>query len=455
LGPAALILLAACTSAIGTEPSVGNIGGSLAIIADGESVNLPEPDTNEGSAKQQAEDSSSSNADEPATGALNEQATPDLITDTTTQTDVEILVEDNRSNSLRNLTAGWQTNWNRRTVEFNEILSGGPPRDGIPSIDNPQFITPSEASAWLEGNEPVIALEINGDARAYPLQILTWHEITNDIVGGVPAVITFCPLCNSALVFDRRVDGEVFEFGVSGLLRNSDLIMYDRTSETLWQQFTGDAIIGDLAGRRLKFLPSSLVSFDDFRAAHPDGLVLSRETGFPRRQSLYGLNPYTGYDAVGQNPFLFRGPTDGRLPAMERVVTIALDEVDVAYPLSILSEIGVINDRQGEQDLVVFHTNGTSSALEAEIIADGADVGATGAFDPNLDRQKLTFRVEGENIIDEETGSTWNILGQATAGPLVGKELTPIVHGDHFWFSWAAFRPDTIIYQRRSALAVM
>ena len=364
--------------------------------------------------------------------------------------EVTILTEDDRSPRLRSATSGWATNWNKHTIDYDDLLSGGPPRDGISSIDNPQFISPDEAQEWLADNEPVIALEIDGEARAYPLQIVTWHEIINDVVADVPVAVTFCPLCNSAITFDRRLDGEVYEFGTSGLLRNSDLVMYDRTTEGLWQQFTGEAIAGDLAGAQLTFLASSIVSFADFREGHPDGVVLSRDTGFSRR---YGENPYVGYDNIGSSPFLFRGQIDGRLAAVERVVTVSLDPstgsgqaVDVAYPLSTLSEVGVINDSQGGRDLVVFHTSGTSSALGGRTIATAEDIGATGVFDPNLDGQTLTFQRDGETIVDAETGSTWNILGQAVDGPLAGEQLDPIVHGDHFWFSWAAFKPDTIIY---------
>ncbi len=360
--------------------------------------------------------------------------------------DATILSGDDRSPQLEALTRGWNTNWGRRTIDTSALLSGGPPRDGIPSIDQPQFVGVEQAAAWLAGNEPVIALEINGDARAYPLQILTWHEIANDTVGGVPVVVTFCPLCNAALTFDRRLGAEVLEFGVSGLLRNSDLIMYDRTTESLWQQFTGEGVIGDLAGEQLAFLPSSLVSFADFRAAYPKGQVLSRETGASRP---YGRNPYEGYDTIGSNPFLYRGPMDGRLQAVERVVTVSLaDEgIDIAYPLSVLSAVGVIQESRGGRDLAVFHRSGTSSALGAETIAEGQDVGATGVFDALLDGRKLTFQVQEEEIVDAETGSSWNILGQATGGPLQGRQLEPVVHGNHFWFSWAAFKPDTIVYQ--------
>ena len=345
---------------------------------------------------------------------------------------------------MRSLTQSWDTNWNRHTIPYDELLAGGPPRDGIPSIDDPQFVSPEEASEWLAGNEPVISVEIEGEARAYPLQILTWHEIVNDEVGGVPVAVTFCPLCNSALTFDRRLDGEVLEFGTSGLLRHSDLVMYDRTTESLWQQFTGEGIVGDLAGEQLTFLPSAIVSFDDFREAHPDGQVLSRETGYTRP---YGENPYAGYDTIGQRPFLFQGEVDGRLPAMARVVTVSVEDADAAYPYTVLEEVGVINDSVGGQDLVVFFKPGTSSALGAAVIAEGADVGATNVFDPHVDGEKMTFIRDGEKIVDEQTGSEWNILGEAVAGEMAGAELTPIVHGDHFWFSWAAFKPETIIYQ--------
>ena len=428
LGLAALLFLAACTATFGSAPD-----------------NSIEPGADEEIAA--VDPTSAAQPNEPTTVPTPTAATDDIEIEETAvaiHPEVTILTEDTRSDRLRALTSSWGTNWSLHTINYDEILSGGPPRDGIPSLDAPQFISPDEAGEWLADVEPVIFLERNGDARAYPLQILTWHEIANDTVGDVPVAVTFCPLCNSALVFDRRVDGDVFEFGTSGLLRNSDLIMYDRTTESLWQQFTGDAIVGDKVGTRLTFIPSSIISFADFKAAHPDGQVLSRDTGFSRR---YGENPYVGYDSIDQNPFLFTGIPDDRLPPMARVVTISLDEVDLAYPLSILAETGVINDSQGGQDLVVFHTDGTASALGARSIADGQDVGATGVFDPNLDGRKLTFREENGLITDVETGSEWNILGQAVAGALAGEQLTPIVHADHFWFSWAAFRPDTIIFQ--------
>ena len=341
-------------------------------------------------------------------------------------------------------TSGWKTDFSLHTIDYGEVLSGGVPRDGISPLDNPKFTTSDEANEWLADQEPVIALEVDGHAVAYPLQVLTWHEIANDVVGDVPVAVTFCPLCNAAIVFDRRLDGVVHDFGVSGKLRNSDLIMWDRQTESWWQQFTGEGIVGELAGKRLTLLPSSIISWADFRAAHPEARVLSRDTGFSRP---YGTNPYAGYDEVDNPPFLYRGPLDGRLLPKERVVSVTVGDVDAAFPFSVLEEEGAVNYPVDGRPLVVFFKSGTTSALDGRSIKDSRDVGATGVFDSTLDGRALTFRVEGDAFIDKETGSEWNILGQAVDGPLSGKQLTPIVHANHFWFAWGAFKPDTVICQ--------
>ena len=340
-------------------------------------------------------------------------------------------------------TSGWDTDFSLHTVEFSEIRTVIP-RDNIPAIDAPKFVSVDAAAGWLEDVEPVVALEIGGDARAYPLQILTWHEIVNDEVGGVPVAVTFCPLCNSAIAFDRRFDGDVLDFGVSGNLRNSDLIMYDRQTHSWWQQFTGEGIVGRYAGGQLEHLPSLLVSFADFRAAYPEGGALSRDTGFARQ---YGRNPYVGYDTTKGNPFLFGGTLDDRLTPVERVIAVSVNGVDAAFPLGILQEERVINYTVGGRDIVALFKFGAASALDAASIAGSRDVGSAAVFDANLNGRKLTFGVEGNRIVDAETGSVWSILGSALEGELAGESLTPLVHGNHFWFAWAAFKPNTLLYE--------
>ncbi len=339
----------------------------------------------------------------------------------------------------------FSTDFSKHSVPYTEILSGGPPKDGIPAIDNPKFIEIAEAEEWLEPQEPVILVEINGDARAYPIQILIWHEIVNDVVGDVPVVVTFCPLCNTAIAFERTLDGQVLDFGTTGRLRFSNLIMYDRQTETWWQQAGGDAIAGEHTGRQLKFIPASIISWEDFKTNHPDGKVLSRDTGFSRA---YGRNPYAGYDDVRQSPFLYIGPeTPDQLLPMARVLTVDLNGDAVAYPYDVLQEIHVVNDEVGGAPIAVFWSPGTASALDSDTVALGRDVGTANSFTRVLDGETLTFQFDGEKIVDEQTGSVWNIVGRAIEGPLAGAELEPVVSINHFWFSWAAFRPDTRVYE--------
>src|SRR3546814_369372 len=166
-----------------------------------------------------------------------------------------------------------RTDFTKHTIELSEIRSGGPPKDGIPAIDDPQFRSVGAVSD-LPASEPVITLSVQNDARAYPLRILTWHEIVNDTVGGLPVAVTYCPLCNAAIAFERRVDGRVLDFGTTGKLRHSDLIMYDRQTESWWQQYSGTAIVGQLAGLELEMLPARVEAFERFERRHPEGRVL-------------------------------------------------------------------------------------------------------------------------------------------------------------------------------------
>lgn len=386
----------------------------------------------------------------------------------------------------------------RATIAVDEVRSGGPPPQGIPALGfagdrtdvapatpEPRFVPQEEAAQWVSGEEPVIVIDVAGEQRLYPLQILTWHEIANDTVGGVPVAVTFCPLCNSALAFDRRLPldaaaadavrdvapgvqlddpprafVEALEaqtgadapeatlevtFGVSGLLYNSNLLMFDDTTRTLWAQITGEAAVGTLAGARLLRYPAPILAFADARAAHPDAPVLSRDTGFQRN---YGRNPYVGYDDAASPAFLFAGEADERLPPKERVVTFELGGEPVAYPFSVLQEERVVHDRVGGEAVVVLWQEGTRSALDAPRIDQSADVGAANAFRTTLDGRELRFEWDGDGFVDAETGSRWNLLGEATDGPLSGSRLEPIVHDNTLWFAWAAFKPETRIHGR-------
>lgn len=327
------------------------------------------------------------------------------------------------------------------TINVAGLRSGGPGPDGIPAVDEPRFQRADKID-WLEDNEPVLALEIDGEARAYPVQILVWHEIVNDTVAGIPVTVSYCPLCNTALAFDRRLDDRILDFGVSGLLFQSDLVMFDRQTESLWPQILGEAVAGELTGEKLRAFPVQTVAFGDWREAHPRGWVLSRDTGASRS---YGQNPYPGYDDIDSEPFLFDGEADGRLTAKTHIVGISDDDEAVAIPLGRLRDERVVNLEFSGQPLVVWWQAGTASALDDARVAGGRDIGTSGVFDPVLEGQELTFSAVRNGFRDEETGTIWNVLGQAQSGLLTGKTLTPIPFVDSFWFAWAAFSPDTTI----------
>lgn len=326
-------------------------------------------------------------------------------------------------------------------IDTDDLISGGPPPDGIPAIDAPAFERADDVD-WLEDNEPVLSLTVGGETRAYPLRVMTWHEIVNDVVGGVPVAVTYCPLCNSGVAFQRTVTGHgVLSFGTSGLLYADNLVMYDRQTESLWPQLTGEASVGDLTGTELVAIPMGTVAWRDFVTAEPTARVLSQDTGFDRP---YGTNPYSGYDDP-DGDLLFGLPSDldTRLPVKERVVGLVGGSVSVAVVRSSLVGADPLEVTLGRSRVVVWHRPGQASALDADTVAGGADIGTVGVFDPVLDGERLHFESRGTGFVDRETGSTWNVLGRATAGPLQGAELEPYQHLDTFWFAWASFHLDT------------
>ena len=263
----------------------------------------------------------------------------------------------------------WAAQWPKTDFEttsldsWGEIRDGGPGRDGIPALDNPQFVRAAEAT--IAGPEPVVTVEIDGQTpRAYPIRYLIWHEIVNDTVGGVPIAVTYCPLCNSFITFDRRISDRVLTFGVTGKLRHSDMVMYDRETESWWQQATGEGIVGTMTGAELTVLPTWMESWAHFSARHPDGLVMAE----PAFRRAYGRNPYVGYDRSRQ-PFLYSGdPPPHGVPPLMRVVRVG----DRAWPMTRLLEAGGVT----EAGVTISWDAGTASALDDATIAEGRDVGA-------------------------------------------------------------------------------
>jgi hypothetical protein len=358
-----------------------------------------------------------------------------------TETPSESVGDDNPPFS----TAGWQTDFSNHSVPLDEFIGGGPPKDGIPSIDDPEFISVDEADRFLDSREPVAVVELDGEVRAYPIQILIWHEIVNDEIAGQPVAVTYCPLCNSTVAFSRVVEGEPVEFGTTGMLRNSDLVMYDRDTESWWQQITAEAVVGERTGAKLEVLPSQILSWDELQRLHPNSEVLSRDTGFDRD---YGDSPYGGYDSdPDSQPFLFEGEPDRSLPPKERVAAIRRGDSAVVYPFSRLREDAPVNDELDGEPIAVFFDPDVASALDSPLVSAGRDVGAAAVFERSVDGQELEFEPgpEAATFRDAQTGSTWDMGGRATAGRLEGARLKQVPHDDQFWFALAAFFEDAEI----------
>ena len=298
--------------------------------------------------------------------------------------------------------AGFTTDFSKTNIDLNTIFSGGPPKDGIPSIDNPTF-QPASSVDWLQGREPVIQLELKETVKAYPLQILIWHEIVNDQIGQIPVSVTYCPLCNSSIVFDRRFEGDILDFGTTGLLRNSDLVMYDRQTETWWQQFTGEGIVGTHSGRDLKMIPSRVVAFDVFRKEHPEGAVLARPSP-PLRN--YGYNPYVGYDSRSAPYPLYRGDLPEDINPMARVVVVRDEEKIYAATLDHIRTSGPV-------------------ALS--------------------DKVHLRWTGEQASILDQRETGGGRLIGSVEAIRTEGDRETSIVHDVTFAFVVHAFHPDIAI----------
>lgn len=344
-------------------------------------------------------------------------------------------------------TESWPTDWANRSIDLTELLLGigmPDPRDAIPPIDDPIFESLDDAAEWLDSRAPGMLVSIGGESRFYALSILHRHEIVNDRIGGIPVAVTYCPLCNTALAFDRRVGGEVLRFGVSGLLRNSDLVMWDDGTVSLWQQITGEAIVGAATGTVLTHIPSAIVSFGEFTAAYPDGRSLSRESGFGIP---YGFNPYEGYSSRSVPYPFFTGEIDPRYGALERVVGVTVGGSATAYPFLLLAEVGVVNDSVGGIPITVFWGGDTADALDSRVVREGRTIGTGIAYLRQVDGRPLTFFKEGDVFRDRETSSTWTLLGEAISGPLAGTRLEIAVHRNEFWFAWGAFFPDGHVYE--------
>jgi hypothetical protein len=353
----------------------------------------------------------------------------------------------------RNVEYHWNTDTTKRNINLDQITVHFP-RHTFPRIDYPKFIGKVKGLKEYFMYEPVIAIAINGRAKAYPLNVLTMHEIANDTLGGVPILATYCPLCNSSVVYERRLKNRgkqyQLDFELSGMLRNSGLIMADKQTETWWQQLTGLGLVGELANIELDVIPSMIISVKDFFIRYPDGKILSPETG-TNSQKKYGTNPYENYDDITGVPYekyFDHSKLDSRLPPMERLIDIKGNKGYKVYPFSIIAKEGIINDYYDGRNIVIFYKKGTVSVLNNKKIIKSKDIGSATVFSSEIDDNILTFEKINGKILDKETKSFWDITGHCIQGYYKGRELIPEKHSNHFAFAWLSFHPESEIYRK-------
>jgi hypothetical protein len=348
-----------------------------------------------------------------------------LPSDSTPQTTIVLDTPDIDSESPLSTLTIMETNGMKHIIPLDKIKGGGPPKDGIPSIDNPKFAG-VQGSQFVSDSDVVIGLEINGDARAYPLFILVWHEIVNDRVGDVPVAVTYCPLCYTNQVFERIINGNEVEFGTSGKLYNSNLLMYDRWTESYWSQALGTAVTGELTGMQLKTIPFDVITWGDWKKLHPDTLVLTTDTGHLRS---YATDPYGDYYTDPRIIFPVEH-SDDRTHPKEIILGFNEDGIYKAYKQNDVEIKKIINDDIGETSLMLVSLFSQNSR----------------AFDRTLNGDILEFEFVDDKIMDTKTKSEWNYDGVAISGPLEGNKLTRMSIEPGFWFEWVAFHPDTDLF---------
>jgi len=318
-----------------------------------------------------------------------------------------------------------ETNGIKHLIPLDKIKSGGPPKDGIPSLDNPVF-SDVENSHFMSDSDTVIGLEINGETKAYPLFILVWHEIVNDVVGELPVSVTYCPLCYTNQVFERIIDGKEVEFGTSGKLYNSNLLMYDRLTESYWSQALGIAVKGELSGYQLNIIPFDVITWGDWKILHPETLVLTTDTGYIRS---YATDPYGNYYTESKIIFPVEH-TDDRMHPKEIILGFHHNKIYKAYKQNDIESKVIVNDSIDDVSVLLVSLFSQNSR----------------AFERNVDGIVLDFIFSNNTILDYQTNSEWNYDGLAISGEYEGTQLERIPIEPGFWFEWVAFHPDTLVF---------
>jgi hypothetical protein len=320
-------------------------------------------------------------------------------------------------------------------IPSNQLVNGGPGRDGIPALNRPATVTAGAADQFLAPDALVVGVSLGGQSRAYPHNVLWWHEIVNDELGGRPITVSYCPLTGSGMAYDPVIGGQSLSFGVSGLLFDNNLVLFDRGTESLWSQMRTQGVCGNFAGTPAPLIPVTQSTWEGWRALHPETSVVSFNTGFSRNYNQY---PYGTYDQLGDNSLLFpQSFIDARRPMKELVLGINQGGTARAYPYGILGERAAVNDAVGGRAVLVVFDRRTEMAV---------------AFEREVAGRRLSFQaVEAEafpfHLRDSETGTLWNLTGTAVSGPQAGSRINQLATYSAMWFAWASFNRNTELFE--------
>ncbi|MEH0157608.1 DUF3179 domain-containing protein [Limibacter armeniacum] len=342
----------------------------------------------------------------------------------------------------------WETNKHLSLANEYEF-EAYTPKNAFKSIDYPTFINNEQAKKSYDFNEVAVIVSVGREHKAYPLSMLLYHPVINDRIGGKAIAVTYCPLTDAVNVWRRdfvhKGMPREIDFSVSGLLRNSNTVLYDRVSESWWQQFTGKAMVGEFAGISLEPISSIRMTMGDFWNAYPYGLAVSPKAKDPVIP--YGTTPYYKYDqAFREKPLFLRHMPDSPLMAMERVVGIEIIGKHIVYPFSEIEKMGALNDKPMDMFVTIFYQEGVKSALDEKDISKSKSIGAIAAYSAFQSGQLLTFKKEGKLFKDEETGSLWRFDGTCIDGALKGEKLKPLKSQNSFAFAQMVFYPKSLIY---------
>lgn len=350
----------------------------------------------------------------------------------------------------RNLKYPWATDTVKHKLTISDLHMAAE-KDHLKPLNYPAFIKADQKAFAYYPHEPVISVVINGEARAYPLSVLTLFELCNDTVGGEPIMVTFCPMCNAAMVFNRKVESEgetqILEFGISGILLHNDMIMYDTKTESWWQQLMGEAIAGKHTGAELKMMRAMVISVKDYLDRYPDGKIL--HPGIVPAE-LSDHRPFYHLDHDPQHltsEFHIPESVDHRLPPLERVIDIHTDDHTKIYPYTEISKQQVINEEFDGLPFVIFYHSETVSVMDEDDLKSSRKTGSATAFRSDVDGKRLTFYKDGMYFRDQQTKSQWDITGYCREGALKGKQLWLLPHSNHFAFAYLAFFPESEIYR--------